>query len=975
MRRLAIILFISAMATVNVFAQKSYTYESVPNDPLKARIYTLDNGLKVYMSVDKNEPMIKATIATKAGSKLDPAETTGLAHYFEHLMFKGTKRFGTTNYAAEEPLLDEIERLFEQYRKIDESETKTRTALFKQIDSISQLASKYAISNEYDKMMSALGSKGTNAATWIDFTNYYEEIPSNQLENFLIVQADRFQNPVLRTFHTELETIYEEKNMTLQKDGHRLNTALLEAMFPNHPYGTQTTIGTQQNLRNPSITNIKHFFNTYYVPNNMAFILAGDFDPDVAIALIDKYFGQMKSSPIPPFTFTPEKPITEPIVKEVLSKEAENVRLAWRFGNPNSEEIPVLILAEMLLTNGHAGLVDLNVNQKQLVLGAGSAPSMLHDYSYMMMYGSPKAGQTLEEVRDILLNQLDSLQQGKFPDWLMEACINDLRLRQIKEYESVDGRASEMEQAFYLDIPWNDVVNQLDRLTTVTKEDIMNFAKKHLRRDNYVVVYKRKGDPTDIDKVKKPKVTPIKINRTDKSDFVQMIEEAAKNVTPIQPVFIDIEKDMTTTKAKNDTKVYYTKNDENELFNLSYVFDYGSYQDKYMNLASDYMEYLGTGKYTPEQIKEEFYKIGCEYSMTAGTDRSFVTISGLSKNMEKAMLLFEEIVNTLKPNQEALDNLISDRLKARENAKHNQNRIFSNLLQYGKYGVNSPQRYIFISEKELRAVTPQMLIEKVQGWMKYKQFIIYYGPNTQEEVAASVGKTHNLDNLKEVPPAKFFAEDVPTKTRVYVAHYDAPQILYYAMSFGGYSQPELWAKIGMYNAYFGGSMSSIVFQELREARALAYTAMSVYAPASRKEERNVNYDIIQCGTDKMKESIETFDLLKNKMPENEASFKIAKESTLSDIRTSRTRKESIVWTYLAWQRLGLNQDPNKNVYAATPSITLEDIKKFQAEYVTGKPQTIVILGNATDKDKKMDMKYLKKLGKVTVLSLEELFGY
>jgi predicted Zn-dependent peptidase len=199
----------------------------------------------------------------------------------------------------------------------------------------------------------------------------------------------------------------------------------------------------------------------------------------------------------------------------------------------------------MILTNGHAGLVDLNVNQKQLVLGAGSSPSMLHDYSYMVMYGSPKAGQTLDEVRDILLNQIDSLQQGKFPDWLLEACINDMRLRQIKQYETVRGRASEMEQAFYLDIPWKDVVSQFDVLSTITKEQITDFAKKYLRRDNYVVVYKRKGNPTDIEKIKKPKVTPIKINREDKSDFVKKIEEV--KVPEIQPVFLDFKKDVTTT--------------------------------------------------------------------------------------------------------------------------------------------------------------------------------------------------------------------------------------------------------------------------------------------------------------------------------------------------------------------------------------------------------------------------------------------
>ena len=970
MKKLALIAFACALATASSFAQKTYTYESVPNDPINARIYTLDNGLKVYMSVDKNEPMIKATLATKAGSKLDPAESTGLAHYFEHLMFKGTKQFGTKNYAAEEPLLDAIERLFEEYRQIDEKQTAQRNRIFKRIDSLSQIASQYVISNEYDKLMSAIGSKGTNAGTWIDGTNYYEKVPSNQFENYLIIQADRFQNPVLRTFHTELETVYEEKKMTMARDGSRVYEALWQGLFPNHPYGTQTTIGTQQHLRNPSITHIKNFFNTYYVPNNMAFILAGDFDPDEAIALIDKYFGKMKASPLPEFKFTPEPPITQPVVKEVVGKETEHVILAWRFGNPKSAEIPVMTLAEMILTNGHVGLVDLNVNLKQLVRSAGSSPTTLHDYSYMMMYGVPKKGQTLEEVRDILLNQIDSLQQGKFPDWLLEACINDMRVRQVKRYETVEGRAGEMENAFNLNLPWKDVVDELDELSKITKEQIIDFAKKHLRRDNYVIVYKRKG-AYKPEKVKKPKVTPIKINRKDKSDFVKMIEDV--KVSDIQPVFIDIKKDLTTTQAKNNTVVYYTKNTENELFTLNYVFDYGAYHDKYMNYAAAYMEYLGTDRYTPEQVKQEFYKLGCTYDMSAGSDRSYVTISGLSQNMEKAMFLFEEVVNNLKPNKEALTNLVSDVMKSREDAKDNQNAVFGQLVTYGIYGDKSPYKATFISEKELNAMTPEFLIGKIQNWMKYKQFAIYYGPHSQQEVVASINKTHNLDNLKDVPPPIFFKEDVPKKTRIYLAHYDDPgeQIWYYALSFGGYYQPELSPKISMYNAYFGGGMSSIVFQEMREARALAYSASSRYMSPGQKEERYSNYNYIACGIDKMQEAIEAFDSLTTYMPENEDAFKTAQKSTLSNIRTARIHKRNIVWTYLSWQRLGITEDPRKNTYAAIPSVTLEDIKKFQKEYVTGKPQTIMILGDT----KEIDINYLKTLGTVKILKLKDIFLY
>ncbi len=969
MKKLVIIGFICSILAGNLFGQKQYKYESVPNDALKARIYTLDNGLKVYMSVNREEPKIQVTIATNAGSKLDPAETTGLAHYFEHIMFKGTKHFGTNNWAAEEPLLNEIERLFEVYRTIDESKEEERKAIFKQIDSISQIASKYAIPNEYDKLMAIIGSSGTNAGTLMDFTNYYENIPSNQFENFLIIQAERFQHPIIRLFHTELETIYEEKNMTLAQDVRRVFTALMEALFPNHPYGTQTTIGTQKDLRNPSITNVKKFFDTYYVPNNMAIIMAGDFNPDEAIVLIDKYFGQMKSSSLPEFTFTPEPPITSPVIKEVIGKDAENLTIAWRYENPRSKDIPVMLLADMILTNGHAGLVDLNINQKQRLLSAGSNPGMLHDYTYLAMSGSPKKGQTLDDVKEILLEQIDLLQKGEFPDWLLQACINDLRLREIQSYESNSGRADAMEETFYLGLSWKDKVNELDEMEKVTKQQIMDFAKKHFRRDNYVVVYKRQGNPTDIEKVRKPKVTSIKINREDKSDFVKMIED--RKVSEIQPVFVDVQKDIKMVDAQNGVKVYYTKNDENELFNLSYVIDMGIYQDHYLEMAAGYLEYLGTDKYTSEQIKEEFYKLGCTFNMSASADRSYVSISGLSKNMEAAMELFEHILHNAKPNQQALDNLINDVLKSRENYKSNQRAIISYLYSYGVYGSNSPILMTQLSEKQLKEITPQQMVDKLKEWVNYKQFAIYYGPESSEKVIAAINKIHNPKDLKDVPAPVHFAEDVPAKNRIFVVHFELPQVTMYSFSFANRYQNELTSRIRMYNEYFGGGMNSIIFQELREARALAYSAGANYTIPNQLQERHINLCFISCGTDKLIQAIDAFDELLLNMPENDASFAIMKESLINAYRTSRIAKKNLVWNYLAWQRLGLNEDPRKANFEETQKLNFQDIKNFQTEYVSGKPRTFVMMGNTKD----MDMKALKKIGKVKVLKMEEIFGF
>ncbi len=430
------LLFLAVVVVAMLTAACSkYKYERVADDPLKTRIYTLDNGLKVYMSVSKEKPRIQTYIAVKVGGKNDPHETTGLAHYFEHLMFKGTEQFGTSDYAAEKPLLDEIEQLFETYRvTTDEAE---RAAIYHRIDSISYEASKIAIPNEYDKLMAAIGANGTNAYTSQDMTVYVEDIPSNQIDNWARIQADRFQHPVIRGFHTELETIYEEKNMSLTRDSRKVWEALDAALFPHHPYGTQTVLGTQEHLKNPSITNVKNYHKTYYVPNNMAICVAGDFDPDEMIATIDKYFGAMEPNPnLPKLEFEPEEPITTPIVKEVYGLEAANVTLGWRLPAANDPSNDVAQVAGELIYNGQAGLIDIDLQQQQKVLNAYGYASTQPDYSTFLVAGRPKQGQSLEDVRDLLLGEVAKLRGGDFDEALLEAIINNLKMYEMQSMEN-----------------------------------------------------------------------------------------------------------------------------------------------------------------------------------------------------------------------------------------------------------------------------------------------------------------------------------------------------------------------------------------------------------------------------------------------------------------------------------------------------------------------------------------------------------
>ena len=563
-----------------------YKYETVKGDPLETKIYTLDNGLKVYMSVNKEEPRIKANIAVKVGGKNDPSETTGLAHYFEHLMFKGTEQFGTSDYAAEKPLLDEIESLFEVYRvTTDEAE---RTALYHKIDSISYLASNYFIPNEYDKLMSFIGSQGTNAYTSTDMTVYVEDIPSNQIENWAKIQADRFANTVIRGFHTELETVYEEKNMSLTKDFRKALESLDGVLFPDHPYGTQTVLGTQEHLKNPSITNIKNYYKTYYVPNNIAICLSGDFDPDQMVEIIEKYFGGMQpNKELPDLTLETKHQLEAPVEKTVYGLDAENIMMGWKYPGAASDEALVAEVAASVLYNGTAGLIDLNINQQQKVLEAYGMSYTRPDAGEFILMATPKQGQTLEEVRDIMLAEVSKLREGNFEESLLTGTINNLKLSQMRALESNDRRADLFVNSFINGTEWKDEVKSLEKMSQVTKEDVITWAEKYLRDDNYAIVYKRQGEDKDVIKVTAPKITPIKSNRDLQSSF--LAEITATEVQPIEPVFINYDEALSQFDIKG-LNVLYVQNKLNDLVGLNCEFTMGTRTDPALSLAARYLQ-------------------------------------------------------------------------------------------------------------------------------------------------------------------------------------------------------------------------------------------------------------------------------------------------------------------------------------------------------------------------------------------------
>ncbi len=974
--------FLFGLLALVLVGCSKYKYEEVKGDMAQTRIYTLKNGLKVYLSVNKEEPRIQTFIAVRTGSKNDPAETTGLAHYLEHLMFKGTSKFGVTDPEAEKPLLDDIEARYEEYRKMTDPEE--RRMAYHGIDSVSQLAAQYFIPNEYDKLMAAIGAEGTNAYTSEDVTCYVEDIPSNEVENWAKIQSDRFQNMVIRGFHTELEAVYEEYNIHLTSDIDKLFTAMSKKLFPTHPYGTQTTIGTQEHLKNPSITNIKEYFKKWYVPNNVAICMAGDFDPDEVMATIEKYFGEWQPStdadgkvaPVEQPAFPEQAPITSPVDTTVIGLEAETIWLGWRFDEARSLQVDTLQVIESMLSNGTAGLIDLDINQQMKMLEAwgGVQPSM--DYSMFLLAGTPREGQTLDEVRALLLEEIGKLKKGDFSDDLLPSVVNNLKLQYYNALENNRARANMFVQAFVNGTPWEQEVKSIERLEGMTKEQIVSFANRHFQ-DNYVAVYKRQGvDPTQK-KIEKPAITPIPTNRDFVSDFVKEIQNS--EVKPIEPKFVDFKKDLTfgefgVNPSLNSKLPYiYVRNKENGRFTLSFRYDFGEESELKYNYAAEYLDYLGTDSLTAEQLKQQFYKLACNYNINVGARNIHVTLSGLSENMAEALGLLEHLLQHAKVDPDAYMQYVAIREKGRMDNKSDQRVNFQYLVQYGFCGQYNPYRNAMTAQ-QLAETDPQELLNLLKNLSQYEHTILYYGPMKEDKLAASLA-SHLASLPSEFlpsPEGKHYTMQPTPENEILLAPFDAKNIYMrmYHNELLAWNPDEAPLK-ALFNEYYGGGMNTIVFQELREARGLAYNAYAAYVEPNYKDEPECYFTHIITQNDKMMDCVRQFHVILDSIPESENAFQIAKDALTKRLASQRTTKFGLINAWLYAQDLGLDYDLNERIYNALPNITLQDIVKFEQERMAHKPYRYIILGDEKD----LDMKSLQEYGPVRRVTTEEIFGY
>lgn len=939
-----------------------FTYETVTNDENNVRIYTLKNGLKVYLAQNFDAPKIQTYIPVRTGSNNDPKNNTGLAHYLEHMMFKGTSKIGTQNWGEEKKYLDELEELFEIHKAENDPEKKKE--LYKKIDEVSQKASQFAIANEYDNCISSLGATGTNAHTWFDETVYKNNIPNNELEKWLKIEQERFSEMVLRLFHTELESVYEEFNRAQDNDARLVNYALMELLFPMHPNGQQTTLGKAEHLKNPSMKAIYKYFEEYYVPNNYAMVLVGDLQFDETIKLVDEYFGKFEFRELPTKERIVEKPITEIHKRTVKSPTIPRVQLAWRTDDYGSEEwLLADIVANILSNKGEAGLLDLNINNAQKALYATAFSVGLNQYGYFSAVIVPKEDQTLDEGVTMLLEEIEKVKNGDFPDWLLPAIVNDFKLQRLKGLETADGLATNLYQTFIRKQSWKDELDEMERFQNVTKDDVVKFANEFFK-DNYVAVFKEKGVNEDLIRVENPGITPVKINRDEKSEFLKEIQSIKSE--EIEPEFIDYQKEIKTDEIEGK-KVSFVKNKYNDVAQVHYIFPFGSDHDRELALATMVLQYLGTDKFSTEELKKEFYKIGVSNDFKTAPDQLIISLTGLEENLEKGIELLHQWLQNAVPDQEVYEKYVQTILESRDAAKKDKTRIMRAVQDYAKFGKESRLRDV-ISKERLFEIRCEEMTEKMRNLFSFPYEIFFYGVDFEKFKQYSEPFIQNQEF--EIPARKKYPEPA-TKGKVYFVNYDMVQMEMSKIGKGKEVETKDFGKINVFNEYFGSGLSSIVFQEIRESKSLAYSAYAAYQ--ANPELQHPDYVTTYIGTqpDKLNIAVETMNDLMSELPLYDIQFNNSKNAALKQLAAGRITRTNIFFNNLRLKKLGIDYDLRKDMFDEIQNLDLSGLTQFYNEKIKPVDFNVAIIG----KRENLDKNAVEKMGSFEELTLEEVFGY
>ena len=923
----------------------------------------LDNGLKVVMCEEHSAPKVFGAVYVHAGSKNDPLDATGMAHYFEHIMFKGTDKIGTINWEAEKVYLDSIDIMYDKLHETTDVEA--RTAIQKKINELSLASTEYAIPNEVDVILTKMGGTGLNAGTAYDQTMYFNAFPSNQIEKWMDVYVERFRNPVFRLFQSELETVYEEKNMYGDGPINAFQERMFKEVFGDHPYG-RPVIGLTEHLKNPQTSKMREFYNTYYVANNMTLILVGDINIEEIEPIIAEKFGVWRSGEIPAQPEFTLPTFNGPTIKKVRMTPIKVGVLAWRGVKVSDPDYLPLSIACDIFSNGETGIMDKDMLDGKIMM-AMLLPLSLEDHgANIIIYVPQIIGQSHEEAEEIVFESVNKLKNGEFSDDLFEA----IRAKTLKErIQSTEGIAALSELFLELEqrnMTYDDYLAETERVKNITKDEIIAIANKYFSND-YLSVRSKMGFPAK-DKVDKPDWKPIEAKNTEaKSDFAKMIE--AEEVKEVTPQVIEFGKDVEITKVNDCYTMFSTKNPYNDIFNLTISYNYGTLDNPDLERAINYWSMLGTDKMTFEQLGLELQSLGASISLNAYLNNNTVKIEGFEKDFDRIMALCEDVL--LNPaNDENKIKIIADAEKMDEQTlKEDASEWAQALRQYALYGDQS----LYLRRtplKQWRKRTGEELLNEVKKAHYYSGDIYFSGNIDNQDVIKTLEKYNIVKNNVVKAPRKVKVEKNFTDNQVFIAHnkkFRQSNIYMHVPSVTLDKKDQAVSQV--FNKYFGTDMYSIVFQEIREFRSLGYTAYGYYTYDVLNRKPGYLFTFLGTQSDKTNEGIEALRGLITDMPERMEKFNASKDALIMSRASNYVGFRDIPESVCTWVEQGYDHDPRLEITEIIRNTEYKDVYDFYKRNVADRPIIIMMSGNK----KQIDVKALEKYGTVKELKYKEIF--
>lgn len=934
---------------------------------LEVKELKLSNGMTVWLNEDHSQPKVFGAVVVKAGAKDCP--NTGIAHYFEHIMFKGTDRMGTTDYEKEKPWLDSISAQYDLLSKTKDEVGRTR--IQKHINELSLKAADYVIPNEFNRLISKYGGSGLNAGTGHDLTYYHNSFLPQFIEQWCWLNSERLIKPVFRGFQGELENVYEEKNRSADALGDAQDK-LFSAVFKTQPYA-YPIIGSTENLKNPRLSDMAAFYKKYYVASNMGLILCGDIKADSALtALLERTFGRVQTGPAPVRM--------KSAMPTIMAGERQEIKLpiplvgieALIYKAPTDFEADAdaLELANKLLSNGKAGKLDSLVNEHKLMMAMAQSVS-LNDAAGSAIVIIPNLFGKMKKAETRVMNQIRQVMDGNFSDWQMEALKQEMVMEAERDLETIGSRSELLVETFSNGRSWHDVLDKIEGIRRLTKADVVAAARKYYGA-NYITLSKKYGT-SKKETLKQPGYKPISPKNLDaKSAFAKQLEQIPVKASTTRTV--DFNRDVMAQQINSHITLYYKENPINDIFTFTLRYKDGDLHTPALKLMADYLSQLGTDSLKKQQLEQAWQRIGITMEIVPGDVAFSINLTGPDSQLKSALHLLAHFLRSAKGDDKAFKNVMDNDKVERKTFGKQKDNVLRPVVHRVVYGDKSS--YLTqLSQKEVKALKNDELIRLFHDLQQYDCELFYCGRQPVGYVAKSLQQTLPLaqctksqaDTFRPMlqynePTVYFF--NVPKSRQNFVVSYDAVDALPTMRERAIF---KLWGE------YFGGSMSSVLFQNVREFRSLAYSTGGNSFTTSLMQhpsERQGYFTATGTQADKTLEAIITIDSLLRQMPMKEENLDAARQSVLNDIQNSYPTFRT-VGKYIANQlRDGYTSDPNTDIARILPDVTTQDIVRFHQQHIAPNQHRVwIVIG-----DKKLtDMKALSRFGKVVELKKEDVY--